>query len=736
MNTSPVGREVARVDGRLKVTGAARYSADHSAPGQVHAHLVTSTVAVGRIRSMDTARAARAPGVIAVYSPFNPLRLYVQQGMGESYAPFQDQNVRFRGQIIAMVVADTVEHARDAAALITTDYERGTARTSLSDLSPGVPVPPVPEQPPASATVLEPGVPSIAAALEESEHVVEAEFHSPAMNPSAMEPHASLAVWRDDQVTVYSGAQIPQLQALSVAARLGVSPTSVRVLTPFGGGAFGSRVLMWWDTALCAAAARQLGRPVKLVLTREQVFTAVGHRGQVDQTVRIGATRRGVLTAIEHESDAEIPAVGGWRMVPAVDTTAMLYATPNLQIDQRQVTLDLPPTCAMRGPNEAPGAFALETAMDELAHELGIDPLTLRRQNYTTAVPGTSTPWSSKHLDECYREGARRFGWSRRSSRPRARVDGEWLVGMGMATAIYPANRSPLAEVRIRLRDDDTAVVSTGTSDMGTGAWTMLAILGADSLGIPLHRVTPELGDSALPMGAPAVGSGATAATAPATQAAAGQAVAALLREATTHPRSPWVGRDPASLRYDQGRIEGDGRSLTFGRFLRTVGLPAVEATSTAPRGPEVEQYEFHSFGAHFCEVRVNRYTGEPRVSRFTTVVDVGRVVNARATRSQIVGGVIFGIGHALLEDNPLEEATGRYAATNLADYMVPVNADVPPIDVHWIGEPDTVMSDFGARGVGELGTVGSAAAIANAVFNATGVRVRETPITLDKLIG
>ncbi|MFF3853869.1 xanthine dehydrogenase family protein molybdopterin-binding subunit [Micromonospora sp. NPDC002575] len=741
MTVSPLGRDIDRVDGRAKVTGTARYSADYppSDPTSkvAYAHLVTSTVARGSISAMDTMAAQNAPGVIRVYSPFNKLGLRLVPDAGENYAPLEDTQVRFRGQIIAMVVAESSRQAREAAKLITTTYDELPPRTSFAG-EPRVPAAGPPGHPPPSATVLAPGVASIEAALAASDVVVEATFHQPIQHAVAMEPHAVLAEWNSDhtQLTLYSGAQLPHITALGAAIRLGVPPTAVRAITPYVGGGFGSRVIPWYDAALAAAAARQLHRPVRLVLAREQVFTVVGHRSMVDQTIRLGASRAGVLHAVSHVSDASMPFVGYWPMRPAVDTSAVLYKTPNLHFDERHVMLDLPPACAMRGPNEAPGAFALETAMDELAVATGIDPVELRLRNYATVAPGTDLRWSSKHLDDCYRIGARRFGWSARRAEPRSRVDGQWLVGMGMATAIYPGRRiSDPVQVRVRLLDDDTALVSSATADLGTGATTLLAITGAHELGVPLRRVRSELGDTALPQGAPAVGSMATASTVPAVEAAVHAVVAELTRLAVTDPRSPWHGADSEELTYEKGQLRGKGRSMSFGRLLTTIGRRNVEATATAQPGPEANQYKFHSFGAHFCEVRVNRYTGEPRVTRFTTVVDIGRVVNAQAARSQIAGGVIFGIGHALLEDDPLELDTGRLAAGNMADYMVPVNADIPALDVHCLDRPDPVINSLGARGVGELGTVGSAAAVGNAIYNATGKRIRSLPITLDKLL-
>lgn len=733
MAYTPVGREIDRIDGRLKVTGAAEYSGDYPAPGMAHAYLITSTVGRGRIRAMDATAALGAPGVVAVYSPFNPLRLYVMPGLGENYAPLQDPEVRFHGQIIAMVVAETFEQARDAAALVTTVYDAEPPRTSLDDEPSTLPET-TPGGHPAGSTTLAPGVTSIDAALIASDVVVQARFHQDAQHHVAMEPHATLAQWRDGILTVHSGTQVPLFATMLIAARLGITTDRVQVMSKYLGGGFGSRVLSWYDTALAAAAADVLDRPVRLVLTREQVFQVIGRRGRINQTVRLGASRDGVLTAVSHVTEAEMPAVGGWHMVAAETSSGLSYRTPNLHVEDRQVALDMSPTWAMRAPNEAPGAFALETAMDELAVVTGVDPVELRLRNYTTVVPGTDRPWTSKYLDECYRVGARRFGWSARSATPRARVDGDWLVGMGMASAVYPTDRQQ-ATVRVRLRADNTAVVSTATVDPGTGAATMVATVGADALGIPIRRIELQYGDSTLPQGGSSVGSGATASTVPAIQAAARAAVDELRQLAVTSARSPWHGADPADLHFENGRLSSADRAMTFGQLLTTVGAPAVGGEGTHAPGDEATRYAVHSFGAHFCEVRVNRFTGEPRVTRFTTVVDAGRVVNAKAARSQLVGGVIMGIGHALLEHNPVELGTGRLAASNLADYMVPVNADIPDIDVHWLDRPDPVLSELGAKGLGEIGTVSSAAAVGNAVFNATGRRVRDLPITLDKLL-
>ncbi|AHH98986.1 xanthine dehydrogenase family protein molybdopterin-binding subunit [Kutzneria viridogrisea] len=727
MTVSPIGREIDRVDGPLKVTGSAPYAADYRPEGLVYAYLVQATVGRGTVRGMDVSRAEAAPGVIAVFTPFHPLPLKSPSGeSGENYSALQDTAVRFRGQIIGLVVADTFERARDAAALVSADYTVTPSRTSLADAGPGVPQ--------GLVQKLAPGVSSIDAALASSPVTITTSVSQHAHHHIAMEPHATTAVWVDDQLTVYCGAQSPQRAAATIAARLGVEPAKVRLICRYTGGGFGQRSPVWNEALLCAAAARALRRPVKLVLSREQVFTAIGHRAAVRQTIRLGAEADGRLRALSHDSDGELPAAGGWQMMPGRDTSAVAYRTPNIRIDQRLVTLDTPPTWSMRAPAEAPGMFALETAMDELAVRTGVDPVELRLRNYATEDPVEGHPFSSKYLDECYRVGAERFGWSRRTALPRSQTDGDWLIGMGMASALYPAWRQP-ASARARFRDDGRVAVASATSDVGTGAFTMLAVVGADELGLPVSSIAAEVGDSALPPGGVgAYGSSVTTSTVPAVQAACRAAVKALVQSAVDNPRSPFAGLAPATVRYRQGRIEANGRSVDFRTLLRTMGVPHVEAVSTSAPDKSASQYKFHCFGAHFCEVRVHRLTGEPRVNRFTSVFDVGRVVNAKAARGQLTGAIIWGIGHALLEADPIEP-DGRFAAASMADYLVPVHADTPEIDVHWLDRPDPHISEFGARGLGEIGLVSSAAAIGNAVFNATGIRVHDLPITIDKLL-
>ncbi|MEV4754749.1 xanthine dehydrogenase family protein molybdopterin-binding subunit [Micromonospora sp. NPDC049559] len=728
---------VNRVDGRLKVTGGARYAADQLDDRPVHGYLLLSTVGRGSVRAMDVAAAERSPGVLAVFTPARPLRLLGRGNaflIGHDWLPLQDAEVRYHGQVIGLVVAETFEQARDAAALVGVEYAARPPAASFPDGIARATDPGRVNGEPSVLSLLADGVGSIDEALATSAVTVSATYTQPIKHHNAMEPHATVAVWRDGDLTVYHGTQSASLTAGALATALGVEPARVRVVSPHVGGGFGNKIPTWAHPLLAAAAARELGRPVKVVLTREQTFTVTGHRSAVRQTVTLGAHRDGRLVAVRHEAYASQSSSGGTFEASPHTTSRYLYRSENIHLSQRIVTLDVPPPTWMRAPGQESGSFGLETALDELAAELGVDPVTLRMTNYATVYAGRGVPWSSKHLDECYRVGARRFGWSRREAAPRRVTDGEWLVGMGMATAAYPAERFA-ASVRVRFAADGRATVSSATADLGTGMWTVLAVLGAEALGLPLDRVRPELGDSTLAPNIGAFGSGATASTGPAVTAAAEAAKAELLRLAVTHERSPLYGADPAAVRYDGGRLVGPERRIGFAELLGALGLAGVEATGSAAPGPEAGRYAFTSFGAHFCEVRVNRFTGEPRVTRMTTVVDGGAIVNPKTARGQIVGGVIFGLGQALLEGSHVEPETGRIANANLADYLLPVNADVPPVDVHFLDFPDTLFNPMGARGIGELGTVGAAAAIGNAIYNATGRRVRDLPITLDKLL-
>ncbi|MFC0106749.1 xanthine dehydrogenase family protein molybdopterin-binding subunit [Kibdelosporangium aridum] len=722
---SVVGQPVDRVDGPLKVTGNALYVADNKVDRLAYGYLVTSTIALGTITSMHTEEAVKAPGVLAVYSPDNPLKLfaYTQNQNDENKPPLQDKEIRYHGQVIALVVAETFEQARDAASLIKTTY---AAKQPTAEFDPAKATPPLSGTP--EVNILAPGVPSIDAALTASEVTVTATYTTPVNHHIAMEPHATLASWTGDHLTIYTVSQGVRLVTARLATTLGVDQAKIYVHNPHVGGGFGNKWGNWAQVPVTAAAARALGRPIKTVLTREQTFTVVGHRPASSQTVSLGAKRDGTLTAIKHVGISSLsPASNFYEQV--ANTSLAMYASPNIHVSRKIVRLDVPPTTIMRAPGESNGSFALESALDELAEKLGMDPLEIRRKNDSPVAPNNGRRWSSKHLDECYRIGAEKFGWSRRNPVPKSVVDGDWYVGMGVGTATYSAGRGE-ASIKVRFQADGTVKVSGTAADLGTGQSTVFSIIAADKLGMPVSKVIPELGDSTSPAAANAGGSSSTSTNGPAVQVATDAAIQALVKFAAETPGSPFHGKE---TRYADESLVTEGRSMTFGALLTEMDVPAVEATATSPRVND-PVHAFRSFGATFAEVRVNRWTGEPRVSRMLCVVDAGTIINEKTARSQIVGGLIMGMGHALLEDTRLE-ASGRFANTNMASYLVPVNADVPPIDVHFLNYPDTKLSALGARGIGEFSIVGAAGAIAGAIHNATGKRIRELPVTLDKLL-
>jgi xanthine dehydrogenase YagR molybdenum-binding subunit len=721
----------ARLEAPLKVTGRARYGADHTPPGTVYGYVVLSTVPHGEITAMDVTAARAAPGVVAVYTPFEPLTLHTPETMlGRTWVPLQDTEVTYYGQPVGFVVAETFEQARDAAATVGVTYRTRPASTSMQDgLATAEDAPPAMDGSPPSLAVLASGVGSIEDAIAASPVVVDATYTTATQNHAAMEPHSAVAVWEDGRLTLHSGNQGSDLQAASVADALGLDHAAVHAVNPYVGGAFGGKGHTSVPAFLAAAAARDLGRPVKAALTREQVFTATATRPATVQRLTVGAGKDGSLVALRHDSWSSTPMDRSFVEPTSHGTSREWYATPNLAISQKMVPLNVPPTTFMRAPGEAPGSFALESAIDELAVALGMDPIELRLRNSSLAPPGKDLQWSSKYLDECFALGAARFGWS--ESRRRDRTDGDWQVGVGTATAMFPALRFP-ASVRVTLHDDDTAEVATSGADPGTGLLTVMSLVGAENLDVDASRVTPRLGDSELPAGGMSGGSTGTASVGSAIMVAAPQVLDRLLGLAAG-PGGPFEG---AEVSYAEGRVlTRDGASMTFGEVLRATGHTSVATVGSSAPGEELTKHSFSSFGAQFCEVRVHRWTREIRVSRMLGVFDAGRIVNDRAARSQILGGMIWGVSAALHEGLEIE-GDGRLANGDLAGYLIPVNADIPEIDVEFVQHPDTFHNPVGARGLGEIGVVGMAAAVANAVHDATGVRVRNIPIMLEDLLG
>jgi xanthine dehydrogenase YagR molybdenum-binding subunit len=726
-----------------RVAGKAPYTADHAVPGVTHAALVKSTVARGRIQSLDTAAAEKSPGVLAVLTHENVPKLYkptidfmAGSSAGESLLPLAGEEIHYAGQTVAMVVARTLEQARHAAGLVRATYE---ARPAVVTLEAGLPQADEPARGFGPLQIVRGADPhkGVGPLLDQAPVRIAATYETPIEHHSPMEPAATTAVWQGDRLTVYDTTQWMMSTRNIVADALGIPKERVTALCPFVGGGFGCKGTTWMHTVLVAAAARAVGHPVKLALTREQMFDSVGHRPRLLQEMSLGCDADGKLLALRHLSTLHTSKVGFFLEEAGARSSAMFYAVPALEVRHKVARLDLPAPIWMRAPGETPGMYALECAMDELAWAAGLDPVELRLRNHSDVDPDGGLAYSSKHLEECYARGAEAFGWARRAKQPASWRDGDWWVGQGMASATYPAMRFP-ASARVRLLADGTAHVSSATHDLGTGMYTILTQVTADALGLPIGKVHAEIGDSSLPPAPVSGGSMSTASVMPAAQAAAKAALRKLAEIAVADGASPLHRLDADALEAADGALhaKGDpGKADPFADILQRHGGAAVEATETSKPGDEGKRHAFSSWGAQFAEVRVHDLTGEVRVSRFVSAIDVGRVLNAKTARSQVIGGVVMGIGMALMEESLLDARTGRFTTANFADYRIPVHADIPPIEVHFVGEPDLAFNALGARGVGEIGITGVAAAIANAVYHATGKRIRDLPITPDKLL-
>jgi xanthine dehydrogenase YagR molybdenum-binding subunit len=730
-----------RFDAKLKVTGRATYSGDHDLPNLAFGYLIQSSIGRGKIRAFDLSAAQESPGVIEIFTPFNSLKVYHPLGFdegansGDVIPLLQDTRVHYFGQTIGLVVAESFEQARDAAVLVKVIYEPEPALVTLESGMAKAYQPQSVRGMPATVSILEPGVSSIDDVVRQSDVHIAEEYTTPVEHHNPMEPHATVAVWEEDRLTVYDATQWVGGHQRNLAAVLGVDVDRVRVLCPFVGGAFGCKGSMWMHSPLTAAAAKVLNRPVKTILTREQMYSSVGHRPMTVQKIELGATRDGSLRAVKHEVFSSTATVKEFAEAAAHRTSRYLYQSPNIVVSHHLVPLDVAPGTFMRAPGVATGMYALELGMDELAVKLGIDPIELRIKNHAEVYPGTTRVWSSKHLLECYEKGAQKFGWTRRNPRPRMTKDGDWWIGQGMATALYPAHRSN-ASAKIRLQADGYITVSSATHDLGTGMYTVLAIVGAQSLGVPYGRVRAVLGDSGLPAAPGAGGSQSTASVGPAVVAAADSIKKKLVEVAVKEQNSPFHGAKPEEVSYAAGEIHGRGKSLSFDQLLTALGRSAIEAIGSAALSEEEEaQYAFDSFGAQFCEVKVHDLTAEVRVNRFSSVMDIGTVVSEKTARSQIIGGIVFGIGMALLEETRYDTRSGWIANRNIAEYLVATNADVPAIEVEFLKHPDFKFNSIGARGIGEIGVTGTPAAVANAVYNATGKRIRQVPIRPEHLL-
>jgi xanthine dehydrogenase YagR molybdenum-binding subunit len=691
--TAPaIGAPLERIEARDKVTGRARYAFEQPAEGAAYAWLVQSRVAAGRITAVDASAALERPGVVAVISHENAPRL-AEVADGELHL-FQSTEVAYRGQIVAAVVADTIEGARQAAAEVRIEYDASPHDVELRADHPDLYKPD--KVNPAFPTDTEKG--DFEAGFREAAVRVDETYETPAFHNNPMEPHASMAVWDSSGLTIHDSTQGASRARDTIAGVFDLPPEQVRVIGEHVGGGFGNKGTPRPQMVVAAIAARMTERPVKVAVTRRQMFSFTGYRTPTIQRLRLGAGTDGRLTAIGHEVFEQTSKLREYAEQTAVATRVM-YAGANRQTSHRLVALNVGTPSWMRAPGECPGLFALESVMDELAIACGVDPIQLRVRNEPDTEPESGRPFSSRGLVECLREGARRFGWDGRDPTPRARRDGSWLVGTGVASATYPVYRQP-SQASARVDEGGSFTVRVAGADIGTGARTVLTQIAADALGVGPERVHVEIGDSALPRGPVAGGSAGTASWGTA------------------------VFRACEALRERLGEL-GDGES--------PAGMEAEANTSDELK--QQADLARHAFGAHFVEARVNADTGEVRIPRMLGVFAAGRIVNPRTARSQFIGGMTMGISMALYEEGVLDREYGDYLNHDLAQYHVASCADVQEIEAAWIDERDDELNPMGSKGIGEIGIVGSAAAVANAVHHATGVRIRKLPIQPDKLV-
>ncbi len=684
-----IGTPLDRIDGPQKVTGEAPYAYEHHVESPLYLYPLQSDIARGRITHIDASAAEALPGVVIVITHENAPRL--ADTSDKEYAVLQSEEVAFRGQFIGAVVAETFETARHAAHLVEISYDEephdAVLRADRDDLY-------VPEQVNAGFPTdteegdFEVAYASAAVKLDET-------YTTPMEHNNPMEPHTTVAVWREGDLTLYESTQGAHPVRRTVAQVFGLDQKRVNVVAPYVGGGFGSKGLPHANTILAALAAQMIeGRPIKFALTRQQMFSCVGYRTPTIQRIRLGADEEGHLTAISHDAIVQTAKIKEFAEQAAV-ATRMMYATESRRTTHRVAALDVAVPSWMRAPGEAPGMFALESAMDEMAIACGLDPIEFRIRNEPEIDAETGLPYSSRNLVACLREGARRFGWESRDSTPRARREGRWLVGSGVASSTYPVFRLPGSRARVRYEGEGRYAVEIGAADIGTGTWTTLTQIAADALGVGVGEIGLRIGDTTLPQAS--VEGGSTGIT----------------MWGSTIFEAARVFRE----RHGQNPSEGD------------------EVEAGTPENPETENYAMHAFGAYFAEARVDADTAEVRIPRMTGVFAVGRIINAKTARSQFIGGMTMGLSMALHEESVVDPRFGHVVNHDFAEYHIPTNADVGEIEVSWIEEEDPHVNPMGSKGIGEIGIVGSSAAVANAVYHATGVRVRDLPITPDKLL-
>ena len=735
-----IGQPMSRIDGRLKVTGRATYAYEQQVPRAVYAVLITSAIAKGRIASMDTAAAERSPGVLFVMTHATAMKLPPLQNqkksppIGRILQCCQDNVVRYANQPIGLVVAETLEAAAEGAQLVQTRYVAETPHVAIESRASEAYTP---EKVGGAGDPASSHRGDMQSGLSQASSRVNAVYATPFEVHNPMEPHATIAVWdAPDRLTLYDATQGVFSDRKRVAELFDLKPENVRVISPYLGGGFGSKGPVWSHVILAAMAAKQVNRPVKLEVRRPQMFGMLGFRSETHQTVAMGAKSDGSITALSHETLCATSSFDEFVETSSL-TARMLYDAPNNSTTHRVVKSDIGTPSFTRAPGEAPGTYGLEAAMDEMAYELKMDPIEFRLKNYAETDPEKQKPWSSKSLRECYRQGAERFGWSRRPMQPRSMREGNELIGWGMATAVYPTRRSA-SSASARLNADGTFSVDAGTQDLGTGTYTIMTQIAADSFGVPANRVKFRLGDTILPETPVSGGSQTAASTGSAVYLAAQALREKLIQMAVSDAQSPLSGVSSQDVVLESGRMfsrSNAAKGETFQALLGRSGLPHLEAKADAKPGEEKERYSMYAFGAQFVEVRVDAALGQIRVPRMVGCFGAGRILNAKTARSQLLGGMVWGVSMALYEHAVMDEPRGRWVNNNLAEYHVPVNLDIGKFEALWVDEKDDHVNPLGVKGVGEIGITGAAAAVANAVFHATGVRVRDLPITLDKVM-
>lgn len=733
-----IGLSSPRADGPLKVAGGAQYAVEHNPAGVLQGYPVATTVSGGRIRAIHADAARAVPGVVAVITraeapemePFVFTDDLIKKVMGPK--PVLDRDdVLFHGQFVALVVAETYEAARDAAAMVRVEVDAAAVPPGFEEAAKDAYKPRVinggaePDTAEGDFTAAFAGAPVR----------VDASYDTPYEHHVAMEPHGAVAEWTDGRLVVHDTNQGTFPTAMSLAATFKLKPDQVRVVSRFVGGGFGSKFGLHPHVVLAAIGAKVTGRPVKVALTRQHTFTGHGHRTRTRQHIRLGADRTGKLLAIGHDSLVQTSLHDEF-VEQAGAMTRVMYAAPDRMTTHRVTRLHTPTPSWMRAPGEAPGSFALESAMDELAVALGMDPIALRLLNEPAADPESGLPWSSRSMRACLEQGAAHFGWDRRGT-PGTKRDGRWLVGMGVAAATYPVPSLP-SSARLTLYRDGTAKVELAASDLGTGTYTILRQVAAAALGVEEAQVEVVIGDSDLPMSFGSAGSGGAGSFTSALTGAALDMRRQVAELARQDEGSPLRGMNSDDLVFEAGQVRrrdepAQGEALVA--LLQRSAPDGLQASYDHRPSEGPPQFSMHSFGAQFAEVGVDMDTGEVRTRRLLGAFGVGRVLNPRTTTSQVLGGITMGVGQALTEETILDPRWGQWVNRDLGEYHVPVQADVPSIEALFVEEQDDQVNALGIKGVGEIGIVGVAAAIANAVFNATGVRVRDLPITLDKVL-